>query len=188
MKYKARLERFIELQDKGLKFEDIALELGIAKTTLRVFLNKNGYKMYNGKYKVINDINKLKKNEIKNIKTSNKNKSTEIKECKNISKKTKPKKNIKVNINQDDLDKLCEVYDWYMQVKDLKAMKSSKRAKGKDIKIENTNIETLKKVSIKVEKDTWEDFERLCSNSNFSKQEIITQALKDFMKEYKNLL
>ena len=180
MKYKARLERFIELQDKGLKFEDIALELGIAKTTLRVFLNKNGYKMSNGKYKVIN--------EIKNTKTSNKSKSTEIKECKNISKKTKPKKNIKVNINQDDLDKLCEVYDWYMQVKDLKAMKSSKRARGKDIKIENTNIDTLKKVSIKVEKGTWEDFERLCSNSNFSKQEIITQALKDFMKEYKNLL
>ena len=50
------------------------------------------------------------------------------------------------------------------------------KERGKDIKIENTNIDTLKKVSIKVEKGTWEDFERLCSNSNFSKQEIITQA------------
>ena len=36
--------------------------------------------------------------------------------------------------------------------------------------------------------NTWEEFERLCSNSNFSKQQIITQALKDFMKEYKHLL
>ena len=43
------------------------------------------------------------------------------------------------------MDKLCEVYDWYMQVKDLKAMKSSKRARGKDIKIENTNITSKKK-------------------------------------------
>ena len=42
--------------------------------------------------------------------------------------------------------------------------------------------------SIKVDKKTWEDFERLCSNSQFSKQQIITQALKDFMKEYKHLL
>lgn len=39
-----------------------------------------------------------------------------------------------------------------------------------------------------VDKKTWEDFERLCSNSKFTKQEIITQALKNFMKEYKNLL
>ena len=52
MKDKERIKKFIELQDKDLKFEDIALELGIAKTTLRAFLNKNGYKMNNGKYKL----------------------------------------------------------------------------------------------------------------------------------------
>ena len=52
MKDKERIKKFIELQNKGLKLEDIALELGIAKTTLRVFLNKNGYKMYNGIYKL----------------------------------------------------------------------------------------------------------------------------------------
>ena len=43
-KDKERIKKFIELQNKDLKFEDIALELGIAKTTLRVFLNRNGYK------------------------------------------------------------------------------------------------------------------------------------------------
>ncbi|HAU5250419.1 TPA: DNA-binding protein, partial [Clostridioides difficile] len=32
------------------------------------------------------------------------------------------------------------------------------------------------------------DFERLCSNSNFEKHQILTQALKEFMKKYKNLL
>lgn len=191
MKYKERIKKFMELQDKDLKFEDIALELGIAKTTLRVFLNKNGYKMCNGKYKIKNDISELKQNEFKNSKRLNKNESTKIKQSKSTNKeikKIKSKKNIKVNITQDDLDKLCEVYDWYMQVKDLKSMKSNKRTNKKDVNIENTNIEILKKASIKVDKSTWEDFERLCSNSQFSKQEIITQALKDFMKEYKNLL
>ena len=89
---------------------------------------------------------------------------------------------------EEDLDKLCEVYDWYMQVKDLKSMKLSKNKNQKDINIENANIDTLKKISIKVDKSTWDDFERLCSNSQFKKQEIITQALKNFMKEYKNLL
>jgi metal-responsive CopG/Arc/MetJ family transcriptional regulator len=41
---------------------------------------------------------------------------------------------------------------------------------------------------LKIDKNVWEEFERLCSNSQFSKRQIITQALKDFMKEYKHLL
>ena len=220
MKDKERIKKFIELQDKNLKFEDIALELGIAKTTLRVFLNKNGYKMNNGKYKLKDDVIEFKQIEFEENKNSNKNKSTKTKENKTTSKKEKettktgktkesnlkknikvenkvenkttkgqiPKKDRKINITQEDLDKLCEVYDWYMEVKDLKSMKSNSSKNKKDIKIEDTNLESLKSTNIKVDKKTWEDFERLCSNSKFSKQEIITQALKDFMKEYKNLL
>ena len=224
MKDKERIKKFIELQDKDLKFEDIALELGIAKTTLRVFLNRNGYKMYNGKYKLKDESSEFKQIEFEQSKNSNKKKSTKIKENKNTAnkegkikkdikkkvdskegnsiknikidnkvetKKNKrgvPKKDRKINITQEDLDKLCEVYDWYMEVKDLKSMKNKAKTNKKDIKIEDTNIESLKSTSIKVDKKTWEDFERLCSNSKFTKQEIITQALKDFMKEYKNLL
>ena len=223
-KDKERIKKFIELQNKDLKFEDIALELGIAKTTLRVFLNRNGYKMYNGKYKLKDESSEFKQIEFEQSKNSNKKKSTKIKENKNTAnkegkikkdikkkveskegnsiknikidnnvetKKNKrgvPKKDRKINITQVDLDKLCEVYDWYMEVKDLKSMKSKAKTNKKDIKIEDTNIESLKSTSIKVDKKTWEDFERLCSNSKFTKQEIITQALKDFMKEYKNLL
>lgn len=217
MKDKERIKKFIELQDKDLKFEDIALELGIAKTTLRAFLNKNGYKMNNGKYKLKDESSKCKQMEFEQSENPSKNKSTKIKENKNDynkevkikkEKNTKkkvdskkdnaveikkikratPKKDRKINITQEDLDKLCEVYDWYMEVKDLKSMKSKSNTNKKDIKIEDTNLDSLKSTSIKVDKKTWEDFERLCSNSKFSKQEIITQALKDFMKEYKNLL
>ena len=206
MKDKERIKKFIELQDKNLKFEDIALELGIAKTTLRVFLNKNGYKMNNGKYKLKDDFIEFKQIEFEENKTTSKKekettKTGKTKESnlkKNIkvenkveNKTTKrqiPKKDRKINITQEDLDKLCEVYDWYMEVKDLKSMKSNSSKNKKDIKIEDTNLESLKSTNIKVDKKTWEDFERLCSNSKFSKQEIITQALKDFMKEYKNLL
>ena len=220
MKDKERIKKFIELQDKNLKFEDIALELGIAKTTLRVFLYYFVYKMNNGKYKLKDDFIEFKQIEFEENKNYNKNKSTKTKENKTTSKKEKditktgktkesnlkknikvenkvenkttkrqiPKKDRKINITQEDLDKLCEVYDWYMEVKDLKSMKSNSSKNKKDIKIEDTNLESLKSTNIKVDKKTWEDFERLCSNSKFSKQEIITQALKDFMKEYKNLL
>ena len=86
------------------------------------------------------------------------------------------------------MDKLCEVYDWYLEVKDYKSMKPKRTSKKKDVLIDNLEIKELKSTSIKVEKNTWEEFERLCSNSEFSKQQIITQALKDFMKEYRNLL
>ena len=54
--------------------------------------------------------------------------------------------------------------------------------------IEDKELKDVKGTSIKVDKNTWEEFERLCSNSEFSKQQILTQALKDFMKEYKHLL
>ena len=80
-----------------------------------------------------------------------------------------------------------KIQDQDLEPKAIQEMKHKKEEK-KDIKIEDTNIDTLKSTSIKVDKKTWEDFERLCSNSKFTKQEIITQALKDFMKEYKNLL
>ena len=89
MKDKERIKKFIELQDKNLKFEDIALELGIAKTTLRVFLNKNGYKMNNGKYKLKDDVIEFKQIEFEENKNSNKNKTTKTKENKTTSKKEK---------------------------------------------------------------------------------------------------
>ncbi|HSQ90043.1 MAG TPA: DNA-binding protein, partial [Romboutsia sp.] len=100
----------------------------------------------------------------------------------------KTKKDKKINMTAEDMDKLCEVYDWYMQVKDYKCMKLKKAPSKKDINIESNNVNDLKNTSIRVDKKTWEDFERLCSNSQFSKQEILTQALKDFMKEYKHLI
>ena len=86
------------------------------------------------------------------------------------------------------MDKLCEVYDWYIQVKDNKALQVKKTSNKKDILLENGNVKDIKSVNIRVDKETWEEFERLCSNSSFNKKEIITQALKDFMKTYKNLL
>ena len=137
------------------------------------------------KFIELQDKDKIKKE--KNTKKKVDSKKDNAVEIKKIKRAT-PKKYRKINITQEDLDKLCEVYDWYMEVKDLKSMKSKSNTNKKDIKIEDTNLDSLKSTSIKVDKKTWEDFERLCSNSKFSKQEIITQALKDFMKEYKNLL
>ncbi len=228
MKNNERLEKFLKLQSKGLLIDDIAKELGIATSTLRSFLSKNKYKLENGKY--VSTI----KEKVKTTKKETKEADNTSKQSKKNTKKVVPKKDRKINITQEDLDKLCEVYDWYMQVKDHKSIKIKKQSKKntkkvvpkkdrkinitqedldklcevydwymqvkdhksikikpnnkKDIMLENVDLNELKSTSIKVDKKTWEDFERLCSNSQYTKVQILTQALSDFMKQYKHLL
>lgn len=199
-----RIELFLKYQKQNMSFEDISNKLEIKPATLRRSLNKNGYKWEKGIYvKSIDesqlsfkDVNNTKKssrsNKIKennNKKEVNNNKETiNTKEKVKKKKTTAPKKDKKINICQEDIDKLCEVYDWYIQVKDNKVFRSKGVSNKKDILLDNTNVNDFKSVNIRVDKQTWEDFERLCSNSSFNKKEIITQALKEFMKLYKNLL
>ena len=94
---------------------------------------------------------------------------------------------IRVKMEHDDNHKIIR-FNEDVKAFYCKSIKNKPKTNKKDIKVEDTNLTDLKSTSIKVDKSTWEDFERLCSNSQFTKQEIITQALKDFMKEYKNLL
>lgn len=211
MKGNERLEKFLQLQNKNISFENISKEIGISPVTLRRFLNKMGYKSENGKYVLTseiekNEIVKTNKKDNKGLLNKRVTKKTTKKEMqisfdnleekskkannskKNNVSKIKSKKDRKINITQEDLDKICEVYDWYLEVKDYKSMKPRKTSNKKDVIIEDKELKDVKGTSIKVDKNTWEEFERLCSNSEFSKQQILTQALKDFMKEYKHLL
>lgn len=214
MSTKDRIELFLKYQSENMSFEDISKKLNVKPTTIRRSLNKYGYKSRDGVYVKAIDESQISFEDIKDNSKSNKSKSkvnnntkkdnnkktkkvtdTKIvenrentKEEKVVKKKVKPKKDRKINISQEDMDKLCEVYDWYIQIKDNKYLQPKKSANKKDILIEKENIKDVKSVNIRVDKETWEDFERLCSNSSFNKKEIITQALKDFMKTYKNLL
>ena len=179
MNSKERIELFLKYQKQNMSFEDISNKLEIKPATLRRSLNKNGYKSEKGIYVKSIDESQISFDDVTN---SKKRISTSKKRI------TTPKKDKKINISQEDIDKLCEVYDWYIQVKDNKVFRPKTSSNKKDILLEDTNVKDFKSVSIKVDKETWEDFDRLCSNSAFNKKEIITQALKDFMKTYKNLL
>ena len=193
-----RIQQIIKLQDKGMKLEDIAKELNLKESTLKRSLNKNGYKSVKGIYvkKEEAQITFIEQEAVKpgkkTKKAENKKEKREIKVERTLkttnSKTKKPKKDRKINMTQEDMDKLCEVYDWYLQVKDNNTIKSKKSSNKKDIKLEDIKLSEMKSTNIKVEKSVWEDFERLCSNSQFTKQEIITQAIKDFMKNYKHLI
>ena len=202
-----RIDEFLKLQDKGISLDEIASTLGIKPQTLKRDLNKNGYKSVKGKYIkkdeksqnvsiqvsfVDNELNQ-KNNEKKAKKTtpkktkvseqSNKNENEKVK-VKN-TKTSKTKKDKKINLTQEDLDKLCEVYDWYLEIKDCKSLKPKKTKKEIVVDFEKTEDKT---VSMKVDKGVWEDFLRLCSNTSHDRKTLVTQALSDFMKVHKDLL
>lgn len=202
-----RIDEFLKLQDKGVSLDEIASTLGIKPQTLKRDLNKNGYKSVKGKYIkkdeksqnvsiqvsfVDNELNQ-KNNEKKAKKTtpkktkvaeqSNKNENEKVK-VKN-TKTSKTKKDKKINLTQEDLDKLCEVYDWYLEIKDCKSLKPKKTKKEIVVDFEKTEDKT---VSMKVDKGVWEDFLRLCSNTSHDRKTLVTQALSDFMKVHKDLL
>ena len=200
-----RIDEFLKLQDKGISLDEIASTLGIKPQTLKRDLNKNGYKSVKGKYIkrdeksqnvsiqvsfVDNELNQ-KNNEKKAKKTtpkktkvaeqSNKNEKVKVKN----TKTSKTKKDKKINLTQEDLDKLCEVYDWYLEIKDCKSLKPKKTKKEIIVDFEKTEDKT---VSMKVDKGVWEDFLRLCSNTSHDRKTLVTQALSDFMKVHKDLL
>ena len=200
-----RIDEFLKLQDKGISLDEIASTLGIKPQTLKRDLNKNGYKSVKGKYIkrdeksqnvsiqvsfVDNELNQ-KNNEKKAKKTTpkktkvaeqnNKNEKVKVKNAKN----SKTKKDKKINLTQEDLDKLCEVYDWYLEIKDCKSLKPKKTKKEIFVDFEKTEDKT---VSMKVDKGVWEDFLRLCSNTSHDRKTLVTQALSDFMKVHKDLL
>lgn len=200
-----RIDEFLKLQDKGISLDEIASTLGIKPQTLKRDLNKNGYKSVKGKYIkkdeksqnvsiqvsfVDNELNqknnekKAKKTTPKKTKVAEQNNKNEKVKVKN-TKTSKTKKDKKINLTQEDLDKLCEVYDWYLEIKDCKSLKPKKTKKEIVVDFEKTEDKT---VSMKVDKGVWEDFLRLCSNTSHDRKTLLTQALSDFMKVYKDLL
>lgn len=200
-----RIDEFLKLQDKGISLDEIASTLGIKPKTLKRDLNKNGYKSVKGKYIkkdeksqnvsiqvsfVDNELNqknnekKAKKTTPKKTKVAEQNNKNEKVKVKN-TKTSKTKKDKKINLTQEDLDKLCEVYDWYLEIKDCKSLKPKKTKKEIVVDFEKTEDKT---VSMKVDKGVWEDFLRLCSNTSHDRKTLVTQALSDFMKVHKDLL
>ncbi len=200
-----RIDEFLKLQNKGISLDEIASTLGIKLQTLKRDLNKNGYKSVKGKYIkkdeksqnvsiqvsfVDNELNqknnekKAKKTTPKKTKVAEQNNKNEKVKVKN-TKTSKTKKDKKINLTQEDLDKLCEVYDWYLEIKDCKSLKPKKTKKEIVVDFEKTEDKT---VSMKVDKGVWEDFLRLCSNTSHDRKTLVTQALSDFMKVHKDLL
>ncbi len=129
----------------------------------------------------------------KESKTSTKSKSSsDTKALKNasltkVAKTTSKNKTSRVSFTQDELDKLCEVYDWYMAIKDLDPLKQVKHIENTNIKIEEDIIKQAKKVSITIDQDVWENFSTLATNISQKKGPLLTEILKEYLLKHRDL-
>ena len=104
-----------------------------------------------------------------------------------VAKTTSKNKTSRVSFTQDELDKLCEVYDWYMAIKDLDPLKQVKHIENTNIKIEEDIIKQAKKVSITIDRDVWENFSTLATNISQKKGPLLTEILKEYLLKHRDL-
>ena len=104
-----------------------------------------------------------------------------------VAKTTSKNKTSRVSFTQDELDKLCEVYDWYMAIKDLDPLKQVKQIENTNIKIEEDIIKQAKKVSITIDQDVWENFSTLATNISQKKGPLLTEILKEYLLKHRDL-
>ena len=104
-----------------------------------------------------------------------------------VAKTTSKNKTSRVSFTQDELDKLCEVYDWYMAIKDLDPLRKVKHIEYTNIKIEEDIIKQAKKVSITIDQDVWENFSTLATNISQKKGPLLTEILKEYLLKHRDL-
>lgn len=103
-------------------------------------------------------------------------------------KKTVRGRNSKVNITQEDMDKLCEVYDWYLRVRDLNIVDQKSSAIKSSVILDEDIIKSKKRISSIVDEEIWDDFSRLCENTGLKKGDVLTFAIKEFLIKHKDLI
>lgn len=95
-----------------------------------------------------------------------------------------------LKLTPEFIDHFDEMRDWFLDVKDLPQLKHKVTRKNKEVFIDNDLLEceSFEKTKVNIESECMEKIERLCKNSNISKDILISQALREFLKTYKHLI
>lgn len=177
------------MSDTQVKFDsllnnetDSTLKKGNTTTNKKTKTNKNNSVSASSvKTSVQNSSTATVKNSAQKRSTSSKSSTTKNK------LQTKSNTLKRVSVTQDDIDKLCEVYDWYLEVKDHLIMKNTIEDAPLNIQKNDGIIKVSKKISATVDNDTWEDFSTLCSNTGNKKGDLLTKIIKDYLIKHKDL-
>ena len=179
-----KLKYILELQEQGLTRHEIKDKLGYKSIdSLTKFLKKRGYSFDNklNKYTPIDD-------------TSTTNVIREPNKAKQQGIILNDDKGMTIDIQQDlksniinlanDYDKIQEVLKWFESKNDDKGMTEVIAVVTEGIKINLPKSETIR-TTIRINKDIWDKFDEFSKQNNeFNKQDLMAQALKEYMEKY----
>lgn len=179
-----KFKYILELQTQGLTRHEIKDKLGYKSIdSLTKFLKKRGYSFDNklNKYTPIDDI-------------STTNVIREPKKAKQQDIILNDDKGVTINIQQDlksniinlanDYDKIQEVLKWFESKNNDKGMTEVIEVVSEGIKISIPKSETIR-TTIRINKDIWNKFDEFSKQNNeFNKQDLMAQALKEYMEKY----
>lgn len=156
---------------EGHTLTNICKDINIGRTTIRDRFKKVGYE-YNQKTKIYESIIEIIS--IENIKKQDSSNKVVVADADNHL----GLKDILSNFNEMDI-KLNEVYSWYKSQSSLKVVEADK------LKINDFKGDTVTR-SYKIYEDVQKDFVTFCEvNKKYKVQDIISQALFEFIEKYK---
>ena len=172
-----KVNYILQLQIEGKTRHEIKDILGYKHLdSMTKYMRKRGYKVENDMYVYSDD----DCHQIRSVKI----KSPEVYDDKGMTN------NNALNIKQDMIeiikhkDEILDMIKWFKNYDD-KGMTEVIEVINEGIKINLPNSETTR-TTIRINKSIWEEFDKFCNeNKEFNKQDLMAQALKDFMKNNK---
>lgn len=201
-----KIKMVLKLQDEGKERDEIAECLNIKKDSINKMMNRNGFKVENGKFiekdedeKTIPKLNKPKLKTLKSMKPKLNSCNTSVEQKKeevynncesdvlqvidnncdtSVEQKKMQEQLFAILPLAENLEYLCNNIDKIKALIDVKKEKYIELTINRKEEAEQTNYRVYKTVK--------QDFKKFCSeHSDYKVQELISQALKDFMDKYK---
>lgn len=179
-----KFKYILELQNQGFTRHEIKEKLGYKSIdSLTKFLKKRGYSFNNrlNKYTPIDD-------------SSMTNVARETKKVEEQDIILSDDKGMTINIQYDlkaniinlanDYDKIQEVIKWFNNKDDDKGMTNVIEVINEGIKINLPKSQNIR-TTIRINKSTWDRFDKFAKdNKEFNKQDLIAQALEEYMNKF----
>ena len=209
MDIQTKLNYILEQQSKNVNLETIAENLNMTIKAVRSFMGRQGYNSKKGVFikkeentatsaeqltlgvaaQVSEKIDIIPKRS-KKVNTSISVDEEEITEpsvvLKYVAESTK--KSGTLELTSEFLDMIYELRDWYNEVKELPQLKHKITRKNKDVITDESLINEPLSKRIQTDKELWESLSRLSENSGTEINILITQAIKNLLKDYKHLI
>lgn len=172
-----KVNYILKLQSEGKSRHDIKDILGYKHLdSMTKYMRKRGYKVKNDKYILDDD-------------SCHHNGNAKIKQVEIADDKSMTNIN-PINVKQDMIEiiehkqEFFDMLKWFKN-RDDKGMTEVIEVINEGIRIDLPTSQTTR-TTIRINKIIWDEFDMFCSeNKEFNKQDLMAQALKDFMKNNK---